>query len=97
LILWQLVNTAGNSRLVNRRWENVPFSSNLAVEMIKRVPRRWTAVAVMGLVAAVVGVVAGVLAHAAGDNVAGAVLAGGAAFAGAGGLLLAVAHYTAEV
>jgi hypothetical protein len=34
-----------------------------------------------------------VLSHAAGNNVPGAILTGGGAFAGALGLLLAVAHY----
>jgi hypothetical protein len=45
------------------------------------------------VVAAVVSGVAGLLAHAAGNNVPGAILTGGGAFAGALGLLLAVAHY----
>ena len=47
------------------------------------------------LVAALVGVVAGVLSHAAGNNVPAAVLTAGGAFAGATCLLLAIAHYTA--
>jgi hypothetical protein len=44
-------------------------------------------------VATAVSGVAGVLSHAAGNNVPGAILTGGGAFAGALGLLLAVAHY----
>ncbi|MEV6847525.1 hypothetical protein [Actinoplanes sp. NPDC051411] len=47
----------------------------------------------MALTAGLVSVLAGVLSHAAGNNVPGAVLTGGAAFAGTVGLLLAVAHY----
>lgn len=39
---------------------------------------------------------AGMLSHAAGNNVPGAILSGGAAFAGTVGLLLAIAHYTSE-
>jgi hypothetical protein len=45
------------------------------------------------VVAAVVSGAAGLLSHAAGNNVPGAILTGGGAFAGALGLLLAVAHY----
>jgi hypothetical protein len=44
-------------------------------------------------VSAVVSAVAALLSHAAGNNVPGAILTGGGAFAGALGLLLAVAHY----
>jgi hypothetical protein len=43
--------------------------------------------------AGIVGGLAGVLSHAAGNNVPGAVLTGGGAFAGTVGLFLAIAHY----
>jgi hypothetical protein len=49
----------------------------------------------MLLAAALVGVVAGLLSHAAGNNVPGAILTSGAAFAGTVGLLLALVHYAA--
>jgi predicted branched-subunit amino acid permease len=49
----------------------------------------------MLLASTFVGVVAGILSHAAGNNVPGAILTSGAAFAGTVGLLLALAHYTA--
>ena len=45
------------------------------------------------LVAAIVSGVAGLLSHAAGNNVPAAVLTGGGAFAGTACLLLAIAHY----
>jgi hypothetical protein len=45
--------------------------------------------------AGIVGGVAGVLSHAAGDNIPTAILTGGGAFAGTVALLLAIAHYTA--
>lgn len=48
----------------------------------------------MVLSAGIVSGLAGVLSHAAGNNIPGAVLTGGAAFAGTVGLLLAIAHYT---
>jgi predicted branched-subunit amino acid permease len=54
---------------------------------------RWTGVLLMLLTSALVGVVAGLLSHAAGNNVPGAILTSGGAFAGAVGLLLALAHY----
>lgn len=50
-------------------------------------------ITLMLLTATVVSGVAGLLSHASGNNVPGAVLTGGAAFAGTLGLLLAVAHY----
>lgn len=56
------------------------------------VPRR-AGVLLMLLAAAIISVVAGLLSHAAGDNIPAAVLTGGAAFAGTVGLLLAIAHY----
>ncbi|MEU8817893.1 hypothetical protein [Actinoplanes sp. NPDC048796] len=59
-------------------------------------PRR-VRVLVMVVAATVVSGAAGVLSHAAGDNVPAAILTAGGAFAGSLGLLLAVAHYaTAE-
>jgi hypothetical protein len=54
---------------------------------------RWAWFLVMVLTAGVVSGLAGVLSHAAGNNLPGAVLTGGAAFAGTVGLLLGVAHY----
>ena len=54
---------------------------------------RWTRVLLMMLVATVVSGGAGVLAHAAGNNVPASVLTAGGAFAAALGLLLAIAHY----
>jgi hypothetical protein len=60
----------------------------------ERLPsRRQPSIALLLVVAAVVSGVAGLLSHAAGNNVPGAILTGGGAFAGALGLLLAVAHY----
>jgi hypothetical protein len=50
----------------------------------------------MVLTAGIVSGLAGVLSHAAGNNVPGAVLTGGAAFAGTIGLLLGVAHYAKQ-
>jgi predicted branched-subunit amino acid permease len=46
------------------------------------------------LVACIVGIAAGLLAHAAGDKVPSAVLTGGGAFAGTVGLLLAITRQT---
>jgi hypothetical protein len=54
---------------------------------------RWAWLLVMALTAGLVSGLAGVLSHAAGNNVPGAVLTGGAAFGGTIGLLLGVAHY----
>lgn len=54
---------------------------------------RRTGLLMMFLAAGLVSGPAGVLSHAAGNNVPGAVLTGGAAFAGTIGLLLGVAHY----
>lgn len=54
---------------------------------------RWAAVLLILLAAGIVGGVAGLLSHAAGNNIPAAILSGGAAFAGAVGLLLAIAHY----
>ena len=45
------------------------------------------------LIAIIVGGTAGLLSHAGGTTVPGAILTGGGAFAGTLGLLLAVAHY----
>jgi hypothetical protein len=58
-------------------------------------PRR-TKVVLILLAAAIISGIAGLLSRAAGNNIPSAVLTGGAAFAGAVGLLLAIAHYTAE-
>jgi len=55
-------------------------------------PRRAGVLLVL-LAAGVISGVAGLLSHAAGNNVPAAILSGGAAFAGAVGLLLAIAHY----
>jgi hypothetical protein len=55
---------------------------------------RWIWLLVMVLSASIVSSLAGVLSHAAGNNIPGAILTGGAAFAGTVGLLLAIAHYT---
>jgi uncharacterized membrane protein YedE/YeeE len=55
---------------------------------------RWAWLLVMVLTAGIVSGLAGVLSHAAGNKVPGAVLTGGGAFAGTVGLLLGVAHYT---
>jgi hypothetical protein len=55
--------------------------------------RRRHSIGLMLIAAAIVSAVAGLLSHAAGNNVPGAILTGGGAFAGALGLLLAVAHY----
>lgn len=56
-------------------------------------PSRWTWLLVMVLAAGIVSGLAGLLSHAAGSNLPGAVLTGGAAFAGTIGLLLGVAHW----
>jgi hypothetical protein len=58
-----------------------------------RVPR-WIWVLLMLLAAAIISGIAGLLSHAAGNNVPAAILTGGGAFAGTFALLLAVAHYT---
>lgn len=55
---------------------------------------RWAGLLVMLLAAGFVSGLAGVLSRAAGNNLPGAVLTGGGAFAGTVGLLLAIAHYT---
>lgn len=54
---------------------------------------RWAWLLVILLVAGVVSGLAGILSRAAGNNVPGAVLTGGGAFAGTVGLLLALTHY----
>lgn len=70
--------------------------------MIDKAPRttpqqtgvpRWTWVLLILLAAGIVGGIAGLLSHAAGNNVPGAILTGGGAFAGTVALLLAIAHY----
>ncbi|WP_433789216.1 hypothetical protein [Actinoplanes sp. CA-252034] len=50
-------------------------------------------VALILLAACIIGGIAGLLAHAGGSNVPASILTGGGAFAGAVGLLLAIAHY----
>ncbi|PRY32906.1 hypothetical protein [Pseudosporangium ferrugineum] len=57
---------------------------------------RWAWLLLMVLTAGVVSGVAGLLSRAGGSNVPGAVLTGGAAFAGTVGLLLGVAHWAKE-
>ncbi|MEV4703939.1 hypothetical protein [Actinoplanes sp. NPDC049316] len=47
----------------------------------------------MLLIAANISGIAGLLSHAAGNNIPAAILTGGGAFAGTVGLLLAIAHY----
>ncbi|MGW4944212.1 hypothetical protein ACWEOZ_21800 [Actinoplanes sp. NPDC004185] len=47
----------------------------------------------MLLTAGIIGGVAGLLSHAAGNNIPAAILTGGGAFAGTVALLLAIAHY----
>jgi hypothetical protein len=69
-------------------------ASRLPAEQSSPAARRKPALALLLLAATLVSGVAGVLSHAAGNNVAGAILTGGGAFAGTLGLLLAVAHYT---
>jgi len=54
---------------------------------------RWAWLLVMVLAAGIVSGLAGLLSHAAGSNLPGAVLTGGTAFAGTIGLLLGVAHW----
>ncbi|HEY0000743.1 MAG TPA: hypothetical protein VGB74_09840 [Actinoplanes sp.] len=56
---------------------------------------RWARVLLILLTAGIISGVAGLLSHAAGNNVPGAILTGGGAFAGTVGLLLAIAHYAA--
>jgi hypothetical protein len=55
--------------------------------------QRWALVLIMVLVAAAISGVAGLLSHAAGNNIPAAILTGGGAFAGSLGVLLAIAHY----
>jgi hypothetical protein len=71
---------------------SAPHDSRRSASPGAGAPRR-PSITFMLLVAAAVAAVAGLLSHAAGNNVPGAVLTGGAAFGGAFGLLLAVAHY----
>lgn len=54
---------------------------------------RWVWMLLILLAACLVGGVAGLLAHAAGSNVPGAILTGGGAFAGTVALLLGIAHF----
>ncbi|WP_433732509.1 hypothetical protein ACQP2Y_46880 (plasmid) [Actinoplanes sp. CA-051413] len=56
---------------------------------------RWVWVLLILLTAALVAVTAGLLAHAGGASIPNAILTGGAAFAGATGLLLGLAHFGA--
>ncbi|GAA2710528.1 hypothetical protein Apa02nite_081700 [Actinoplanes palleronii] len=59
----------------------------------RAVATRRALMAFMLITATVVGVLAGLLAHAAGKNIPEAILSGGGAFAGTAGLLVAMAHY----
>jgi predicted branched-subunit amino acid permease len=52
----------------------------------------WATTAVVVLSAVIVAIVAGLLAHANGSAIPGAILTGGAAFAGAVALFLAIGH-----
>jgi len=54
---------------------------------------RRLSVLLMLLTAGIISGVAGLLSHASGNNVPGAILTGGGAFAGTVGLLLAIVHY----
>jgi hypothetical protein len=54
---------------------------------------RWAVATIVTLAATVVGLAAGILAHADGASFAGAARAGGAAFAAAAGILLAMAVF----
>jgi len=56
---------------------------------------RWIWLLLILLGACIIGVTAGLLSYAAGNNIPEAILTGGGAFAGAVGLLLAMAHYAA--
>jgi hypothetical protein len=53
-------------------------------------------VVLMVATACIIGGVAGLLSHAAGNNVPAAILTSGGAFAGTIGLLLAIAHYASS-
>jgi len=57
---------------------------------------RWIWVLMMLLAACIISGIAGLLSHAAGNNVPAAILTGGGAFAGTVGLLLAIAHYASS-
>ena len=59
----------------------------------EQVATRWRQMVLMVITATVVSGIAGLLAHAAGNNIPAAILTSGGAFAGALGLLLAMAHY----
>ena len=54
---------------------------------------RWAWLLVMVLTAGMISGLAGLLSRSAGNNLPGAVLTGGAAFAGTVGLLLGIAHW----
>jgi hypothetical protein len=54
---------------------------------------RWASVLIILLVAGIVSGIAGLLSHAAGNNIPAAILTGGGGFAGTVALLLAIAHY----
>jgi hypothetical protein len=57
---------------------------------------RWVWMLLMLLTASLIGVGAGVLAHAGGADVPDAIFKGGAAFAGTTLLLIAIAHYVSR-
>jgi hypothetical protein len=79
--------------MVNGAPHDMPASAerDVPAPRVSSTRRRW--MTLMLVTATAVSGVAGLLSHAAGNNVPGAVLTAGAAFAGAFGLLLAVAHY----
>jgi hypothetical protein len=74
-------------------WRQTTRSRTLEQSELAVVPR-WVLLLPMLLTASIVGGAATFLSHAAGNNVPASVLAGGAAFAGSLGLLLAIAHFT---
>jgi hypothetical protein len=82
---------------MNDKVKPTPYLSSEPLEIRSgpKTPRR-TKVLLILIAATAVSGVAGLLARAAGNNVPSAILTGGAAFAGAVGVLLAIAHYTAE-
>lgn len=63
---------------------------------VSSVSSRWAWLLAMVLAAGIVSGLAGLLSEAAGSNLPGAVLTGGAAFAGTIGLLLGVAHWARQ-
>ncbi|MEV4283673.1 hypothetical protein [Actinoplanes xinjiangensis] len=68
-------------------------SSERSAPPVRRPAPQPMAVLFVLVAATVVSGIAGLLSHASGSNVPGAVLTAGGAFAGAVGLFLAIAHY----